>query len=154
MIKSSCKPLITCLLATSLYAGPIFTNIAWSYDGDIDYLAPYVTLDPKSGTLVTIDPRKDQAAAAELQKQHDASAPNAAGDAATPPSSGATPATAGAGGADSSMTAAQAPADTATDQKSGPGTAVIAAVGGLLLIGVVVALTRRKNNPTPDKSSV
>lgn len=153
MIKSSCKPLITCLLATSLYAGPIFTNIAWSYDGDIDFLAPYVTLDPKSGTLVTIDPRKDQAAAAELQKQHNAQSPNAAGDAATP-SSGATPATGtDTAGADSSMTATQAPPD-ATEQQSGPGKAVIAAVGGLLIIGIIVALTRRKNSPTPDKSGV
>lgn len=30
---------------------------AYTYDGDVDYSAPYVTVDPETGKLVTIDPK-------------------------------------------------------------------------------------------------
>ncbi|NNE38520.1 MAG: hypothetical protein HKN08_09465 [Gammaproteobacteria bacterium] len=29
----------------------------YAYDGDVDYTAPYVTIDPETGTLVTVDPK-------------------------------------------------------------------------------------------------
>lgn len=145
MINSSRKRIARGLLAAGLCTGMMSINTAWSYDGDIDYLAPYVTLDPESGTLVTIDPRKDQAAAAELKKQHDATAPDTAAGTTTPAPGAAS------SGTDSSVTAAPATVD--MDQKSGPGTAVIAAAGGLFIIGVIVAMTRRKSNSpaTDDK---
>jgi hypothetical protein len=38
-----------------------------AYDGDVDYMAPYLTVDPETGKLVTIDPR------AETKTVHEAS---------------------------------------------------------------------------------
>jgi hypothetical protein len=34
---------------------------AYAYDGDVDYSAPYMTLDPETGKLVTIDPTAESA---------------------------------------------------------------------------------------------
>lgn len=29
-----------------------------AYDNDVDYMAPYVTVDPETGKLITVDPKK------------------------------------------------------------------------------------------------
>ncbi|MGY8814383.1 MAG: hypothetical protein ACKVHQ_06655 [Gammaproteobacteria bacterium] len=44
--------LITLFACTSLIS--IKVN---AYDGDVDFMAPYLTVDPETGKLVTIDPR-------------------------------------------------------------------------------------------------
>jgi len=36
----------------------ILTGRALAYDGDVDYSAPYLTVDPETGKLVTVDPRQ------------------------------------------------------------------------------------------------
>ncbi|NIN35095.1 MAG: hypothetical protein GTO60_08430 [Gammaproteobacteria bacterium] len=41
-----------------------------AYDGDVDYSAPYITVDPETGKLVTIDPK------AQPQPQHTVTDPN------------------------------------------------------------------------------
>jgi len=38
---------ITFFIAINVYA----------YDGDVDFSAPYITIDPETGTLVTVDPK-------------------------------------------------------------------------------------------------
>lgn len=43
------------------------------YDGDVDYSAPYITVDPETGKLVTIDPKAQQ----QQQAQHEATSPAA-----------------------------------------------------------------------------
>ena len=136
-------------LMASLCTTLLPLKLAHSYDGDVDFLAPYVTLDPESGKLVTVDPRKDQAAAAELQKQHDANA----GDTttSTESSASATPAPAADTPAGTTMST-----PVASDQQtaaSSPANAVIIAIGALFIIGVIVGLTRRKSSSAPDKTS-
>lgn len=42
-----------------------------AYDGDVDYSAPYLTVDPETGKLVTIDPRAEEAQQ-QSQAQHQA----------------------------------------------------------------------------------
>ncbi len=142
---NSRKKITVFYLVAVLCIGILPTRSSYSYDGDIDYLAPYVTLDPESGKLVTIDPRKDQAAAAELQKQHDATAQGTTTNTETST-------TTGTSGTDTSVTALSTPAG--SDQQTAgrsPATAVIAAIGGILIIGVIVAMTRRKPGSAPDK---
>ena len=127
------------VLATLLYTG-----MTYSYDGDIDYLAPYVTLNPASGKLITVDPRKDAAVAAKLEQQHNASNPNANASSATPASNSA-PVT-NATGATSTSSTVSAPAD--MEQTPSPATssnATVIAIGMLVIIGLIVAFTRRKS---------
>ncbi len=148
-----CKLVTTGLLATGLYAGMIFTNIAWSYDGDIDYLAPYVTLDQESGKLVTVDPRKDAAAAAKLEQEHNASNPNATASIAT--STTATTAATNDTGTASTANTLSAPAPASSEQSSSPAAssrATVIAIGTLVIIGLIVVITRRKADSAIDKS--
>lgn len=134
------KKIVVYFLTAVLFTG-LSAQLAYAYDGDVDYLAPYVTLDPESGKLVTVDPRKDQAAAAELQKQHDA----AAAGTTTDSTSSTTTATSGT---DTSVTAMPAPGDTGQQNVAmSPGTAIIGVISVILIIGVVVAMTRKKSVP-------
>jgi hypothetical protein len=152
MLNIRCKLVTTGLLTTGLCAGLVFTNIAWSYDGDIDYLAPYVTLDQASGKLVTVDPRKDAAAAAKLEQEHNASNPNATTSAAA--SANTTQSTPSA--SDTTSTIMSAP--TSNDQNPTPSStanAAVIAIGMLVVIGLIVAVSRRKSGAvTENKSQV
>mgnify|MGYP003389218574 CR=1 FL=1 len=40
-----------------IYLTALCTFNVYAYDGDVDYSAPYVTVDPETGKLVTIDPK-------------------------------------------------------------------------------------------------
>ncbi|MGK0297804.1 MAG: hypothetical protein ACI9XC_001421 [Gammaproteobacteria bacterium] len=55
------------LIAMFASTGLITTGV-YAYDGDVDFLAPYLTVDPETGKLVTIDPR------AQTTVVHEASA--------------------------------------------------------------------------------
>lgn len=146
-MKIRCKPAVTSLLATGLFAGLILSNIAWSYDGDIDYLAPYVTLDPESGKLVTIDPRKDAAAAAKLEQEHNASNPNAAGS--TTDSANTAQSTKPESG--TSTTNISTPTANALTPTAVPSSkATIIAIGILVVIGLIVAVSRRKSGAVTE----
>jgi len=126
--------------------------MTFSYDGDIDYLAPYVTLDPESGKLVTVDPRKDAAAAAELEQQHNASNPNAT--ASTTSSTTAT--TAATNDTGTAPTASTMSAPASLDQIPAPATssrATVIAIGTFVFIGLIVAFTRRKSGNATDTSA-
>ena len=128
-------------LAGVLTASVLSAGSVYSYDGDIDYSAPYVTLDPKTGKLITVDPKKDQAAA--QQAQHPATSPD------TATSIPATNTTDSAGSAASISTRTDVtPAQTRT-----PDTGVFIAIAAIVIIGVFVAITRRKPAVTTDKSN-
>lgn len=51
------KVTTTIKLISLIYLTGLFTFNANAYDGDVDYNAPYVTIDPETGKLVTIDPK-------------------------------------------------------------------------------------------------
>jgi len=36
-----------------------------AYDGDVDFSAPYITLDPETGKLITVDPNQNPVPAAQ-----------------------------------------------------------------------------------------
>jgi len=122
-------------LAGVLTASVLSTGSVYSYDGDVDYSAPYVTLDPKTGKLVTIDPKQEQAAA----QQAEASTSTPATD------------TADSGGSVASISTA---ASTTPAPASTPTTAVFIAIAAIVIIGIFVAITRRKSAVTPDKSDL
>lgn len=64
------------LMAWLIIVSSVFLNTELSaYDGDVDYSAPYITVDPETGKLVTIDPKAQQS---QQQQQHSATDPNAA----------------------------------------------------------------------------
>lgn len=47
---------------------------ALAYDGDVDFSAPYMTLDPETGKLITVDPKQQpgyQEQQAARQQQHE-----------------------------------------------------------------------------------
>jgi len=130
-------------LAGVLTASVLSTGSVYSYDGDVDYSAPYVTLDPKTGKLVTIDPKQEQAAAQQQQAQHPvATSTDGSTPAADTPNSGGNVASISTEGS-----ATTAPART-------PTTAVFIAIAAILIIGIVVAISRRKSAVAPDKSNL
>ncbi len=56
----------------AMFAGTgLFSTGVFAYDGDVDFLAPYLTVDPETGKLVTIDPR------AQTKTEHETSADTA-----------------------------------------------------------------------------
>jgi hypothetical protein len=59
----------------------LLSAVLSAYDGDVDYSAPYITVDPETGKLVTIDPKAQQ-------QQHQATDPNTAQTANTQTDSG------------------------------------------------------------------
>jgi len=132
-------------LAGVLTASVLSTGSVYSYDGDVDYSAPYVTLDPKTGKLVTIDPKQEQAAAQQQQEQHPV-ATSADGSTSTPAAD-----TANSGGSVASISTA---ASTTPAPASNPTTAVFIAIAAIVIIGIFVAITRRKSAVTPDKSDL
>ncbi len=125
------------LTASALSTGPVY-----SYDGDVDYSAPYVTLDPKTGKLITVDPKKDPAAMEQAQHQATVSA-----DATATPAAD----TANSGGSVASISTG---ASTTPVPARAPDTSVFIAVAAIVIIGLFVAITRRKSAVTPDKSDL
>ena len=134
---------LTTGLAIVLYAGMFSASVVQGYDGDVDYSAPYVTLDPETGKLITVDPRQEQAAAAAAQ-QHAATATDSTASTPAIPANTdmvtttAVPTSAGSG---------------PEQQTAAPGTTVFAAIAGIVLIGVIVAMTRKKPTPDTDNDS-
>ena len=51
------KVTTTIRLISFIYLTVLCTINTYAYDGDVDYSAPYVTIDPETGKLVTIDPK-------------------------------------------------------------------------------------------------
>ena len=132
-------------LAGALTASVLSTGSVYSYDGDVDYSAPYVTLDPKTGKLITVDPKKDPAAMQQAQQtQHPATVSS---DAAT-----STPAadTANSGG---NVASISTEADATTAPARTPTTAVLIAIAAIVIIGLFVAISRRKS-VIPDRSEL
>lgn len=130
-IRSNKK--IFCLVSV-LCAGLLSVNIARSYDGDVDYSAPYVTLDPETGKLITVDPKQQPATA---QQQHSSTDPNAALSTSADTTAAA----------DSTATAS----DTTAGQSNGSsGNSVIIAIAAIVAVAVVVAIARRKPGNTSD----
>ena len=129
-------------LAGVLTASVLSTGSVYSYDGDVDYSAPYVTLDPKTGKLITVDPKKDPAAM--QQTQHPATVSS---DAAT-----STPAadTANSGG---NVASISTEANATTAPARTPTTAVLIAIAAIVIIGHFVAISRRKS-VIPDRSEL
>ena len=145
-----CKLFPAVFITPVMFAVLLYTGMTFSYDGDIDYLAPYVTLDPESGKLITVDPRKDAAAAAKLEQQHNASNPNATASITTS-TTATTAATNETGAAPTTMSS---PAS--QDQMPAPATssrATVIAIGTFVFIGLIVAFTRRKSGNATDTSA-
>lgn len=113
-----------------VFAGLLSANIAPAYDGDVDYSAPYVTLDPETGKLITVDPKQQQAAA-QAAPQHEGSTTDTAATATAAPAMNAGP------------DAGETPASAGTNP-------VFIAVAAIVLVAVVVAATRRKAAPGPE----
>ena len=130
-------------LAGVLTASVLSAGSVYSYDGDVDYSAPYVTLDPKTGKLITVDPKKDPAAM--QQAQHPAAASS---DAATSTQAADT-VNSGGSVASISTEASTTPVPART-----PSTAVFIAIAAIVIIGIFVAITRRKSAVTMDKSNL
>ena len=59
LIKESIVYLLSGLALLIITGG----NYSFAYDGDVDFSAPYLTLDPETGKLVTIDPTAETAPA-------------------------------------------------------------------------------------------
>ena len=135
------KTTMLCLAAT-LSAGLLSAGSVYGYDGDVDYSAPYVTLDPKTGKLVTIDPKKDQAAA--QQTQHPATAADTSASAATTN-------TTDTGG---TAAAISTQSDVTSAQPRTPDKGVFIAIAAIAIIGVFVAIIRRKPVVSTDNSNV
>lgn len=129
-------------LAAILTAGLLSAGSVYGYDGDVDYSAPYVTLDPKTGKLVTIDPKKDQAAA--QQTQHSATAADTS-------ASTATTNTTDTGG---TAAAISTQSDVTSAQPRTPDKGVFIAIAAIAIIGVFVAIIRRKPVVTTDNSKI
>jgi len=111
-------------LAVVLSAIMLWAVTAYGYDGDVDYAAPYITLDPETGKLVTVDPAKEQATV-----QPHSSMP--AGPASEPDNN--------------TMAAAISstlPADMETQTAAAP---VIIAIALMVTIGLVVTILRHKS---------
>ena len=116
---------------------------AAAYDGDVDFSAPYLTVDPETGKLITVDPK----AQPQQQTQHPA---GGAGTAQNAPASG------GAGPADA-MPAQTAPAvQSEADAGTGSASALVYAIGGLLiLIGIAAAVrASRRRQATESGDNV
>ena len=108
---------------------------AAAYDGDVDFSAPYLTVDPETGKLITVDPK-----AQPQQPQHQA---DGSGTAQNPTAPG------GTGTADA-MPAQTAPA-AQTDVEAGTDSAafLVYALGGLVvLIGVAAAVRAGRRRQT------
>jgi len=133
-------------LAGALTASVLSTGSVYSYDGDVDYSAPYVTLDPKTGKLITVDPKKDPAAMQQAQQTQHPPA-TVSSDAAT-----STPAadTANSGG---NVASISTEADATTAPARTPTTAVLIAIAAIVIIGLFVAISRRKS-VIPNRSEL
>ena len=64
------RKLVIPIFLIAVIAG-VLSGKTFAYDGDVDYMAPYLTVDPETGKLVTIDPRQGTVT------EHPASAPEA-----------------------------------------------------------------------------
>ncbi len=137
-MKSRNRITVLCL-AGVVTASMLLARTGHSYDGDVDYSAPYVTLDPETGKLVTVDPKQEQAAAAQ-QTQHPAGQMDTS--ASTEAANGITSAI--------QTDSSQAPSTEASSSTMAVFTAVIA----IVLIGVFVTLARRKSGTDTDKPGV
>ena len=120
-----------------------------AYDGDVDYSAPYITVDPETGKLVTIDPKAQQ------QPQHPAADPNS--------TQTATPANQSDVNVQDSQVMAQSAMGNATDQSENNQTTMTSPLTpvliGIVILGVAAAImisSRRKKatSNTGDKSAV
>lgn len=64
------RKLVIPIFLIAVIAG-VLSGKTFAYDGDVDYMAPYLTVDPETGKLVTVDPRQGTVT------EHPASAPEA-----------------------------------------------------------------------------
>jgi hypothetical protein len=112
---------------------------ALAYDGDVDFSAPYMTLDPETGKLITVDPKQQPGYQQNQQ---------AAGQQHTP-------------AAASSSTPAQQPAETQTtaagtaghdaeSQEAASPIPIITVVAGVIAVSVVVVMGLRKTKGGPS----
>lgn len=118
-----------------------FLPPAFSYDGDVDYMAPYLTVDPETGKLITVDPR------AEAKAKHQAMADGQGqGNATTQAQSG----TGGTSAAQSAPVMGQTGAGTAAetgrqnDAASGPNIAMITGAAIILILAGFAFFSLRK----------
>ncbi len=123
---------ITCMIAFNTYG----------YDGDVDYTAPYVTIDPETGTLVTVDPKTQTKTPHTSSMDKGANTSNTT-NAQTTPSIMATSTTAGTG--------QQTPSDSALDSQATRFN--LAIISGVLLAAVAAAFIYRNNKTAPAETT-
>jgi cobalamin biosynthesis Mg chelatase CobN len=66
-LESLARQLLATIIIITITA--VLSQAAIAYDGDVDYNAPYLTVDPETGKLVTIDPK------AQTKTPHPTTAP-------------------------------------------------------------------------------
>ena len=128
-----------------VFSSVLLTTDLYAYDGDVDYSAPYITVDPETGKLVTIDPKAQQ-----QQQQHPATDPNAA---QTATATGQTD----TGTQDSQIMAQSAPGNTLNPSDEGQvsTTANTPMIIGIVVLGLValVVISTRRNKAAKSESS-
>ncbi len=120
---------ITCMIAFNTYG----------YDGDVDYTAPYVTIDPETGTLVTVDPKT------QTKTPHTSSVDKAANATNTETTTSITATSTTA------RTGQQAPSDSALDSQATRFN--LAIISGVLLAAVAAAFIYRNNKTAPAETT-
>ena len=131
-----------------IFISVFLTTELSAYDGDVDYSAPYITVDPETGKLVTIDPKAQQS---QQQQQHSATDPNATQN--------------DTGTQDSQLMAQSTPGNAVaqSDEDQATSSAITPMIIGIVVLGlaaVVVISTRRKkaandieNNSVTERES-
>ena len=114
---------------------------AWAYDGDVDYNAPYVTVDPETGTLVTIDPK------AQTKTPHEATANTATAPVSAPASTEADSIPATTQGVTSQTSAASPDTSPAGEMEAATGSQ-LPLITGIIVVLLVAGFvfSKRKRN--------
>jgi hypothetical protein len=119
-----------------IFISVFLTTELSAYDGDVDYSAPYITVDPETGKLVTIDPKAQQA----QQQQHAATDPNATQD--------------DTGTQDSQLMAQSAPGNAMgqSQEEQATSSANTPMIIGIVILGLaaVVVISTRRNKTAND----
>ncbi len=116
-----------------------------AYDGDVDYSAPYITVDPETGKLVTIDPK------AQPQPQHTVTDPNSSQTASAVNQTDNNEQS-------SQLMAQSTPGNTMNQSEGGQMSSVsitftIIVLVVLSLVAVIITTTRRKKPVTADENN-
>ena len=128
------KFVATILIAAST---SIFSQAANAYDGDVDYNAPYLTVDPETGKLVTIDPKT------QTTTPHQQSADTAATTTGAPEDSQAQ------AGSLMSQTSATNPSNTSGVQSESAARSTMPVIIGVIITLIIISFVFFSNRKKP-----